>query len=97
LALFLFTWRINNKNKTEIMDNRIMSFDEFVAKDQPQVDAMPQMQPEIQPEMPVAQEQPMEEPMMPQAEPAMMPSMEQPAVEPEQGEEGLQMLEEPTV
>ena len=75
-----------------MMDNRIMSFDEFVAKDQPAVDAMPAMQPE----MPIAQEQPMEEPMMPQAEPAMAPSMEQPAVEPGQGEEGLQMLEEPT-
>lgn len=88
LALFLFARRINNKNKTETMDNRIMSFDEFVAKDQPQVDAMPAMQPE----MPINQEQPMEEPMMPQAEPAMMPNMEQPAVEPEQG---LQLLEEP--
>lgn len=77
------------------MDNRIMSFDEFVAKDQPQVDAVPAMQPEIQPEMPIAQEQPMEEPMMPQAEPAMMPHVEQPAVEPGQEEEGLQMLEEP--
>jgi hypothetical protein len=75
------------------MDNRIMSFDEFVAKDQPQVDGMPAMQPEMQPELPIAQEQPMEEPMMPQAEPAMMPNMEQPAVEPE---EGLQLLEEPT-
>ena len=73
-----------------------MSFDEFVAKDQPQVDGMQAMQPEMQPELPIAQEQPMEEPMMPQAEPAMMPSMEQPAVEPGQGEEGLQMLEEPT-
>jgi len=76
-----------------MMDNRIMSFDEFVAKDQPQVDGMPAMQPEMQPELPIAQEQPMEEPMMPQAEPAMMPNMEQPAVEPE---EGLQLLEEPT-
>jgi hypothetical protein len=47
----------------------------------------------MQPEMPIAQEQPMEEPMMPQAEPAMMPNMEQPAVEPEAG---LQLLEEPT-
>ena len=88
LALFLFSKRINNKNKTEMMDNRIMSFDEFVAKDQPAVDAMPAMQPE----MPIAQEQPMEEPMMPQAEPAMTPNMEQPAVEPEAG---LQLLEEP--
>lgn len=74
------------------MDNRIMSFDEFVAQTQPQ--------PEMKPEMPapVAPEKPMAEPMMPTQEPQMEPSMEpqmtQLADEPEQKDAGLHMLDE---
>ena len=77
------------------MDNRIMTFNEFVEKNDPSFNAMEPAQPEVQPEMPTAMEQPAEEPMMPQAEPEMVPHMEQPAVEPGQEENGLQMLEEP--
>lgn len=76
------------------MDNRIMNFDEFIAQDQPQVDAVPQMEPEMQPEMPVEPAEQMPEPQM---EPAMEPNMEQPAAEPGQDGAGLQMLEEPAL
>lgn len=81
------------------MDNRIMSFDEFVAKDQSSTEMTPQIQPEMPAQIEPAQS--IDEPMMPVQEPAMEPAAEpqmvQPAAEPGQDQEGLEMLEEPTL
>ncbi len=81
----------------EINNKKLMTFDEYMANmsGNASVGPMPNPHMDAAPEAPIAPAEPMEEPIVPQEEP-MAPHMEQPAVEPSQDEEGLQMLDEPT-